>query len=295
MNQPFDFQHYVATQKDPHAKRSAVGGFGEYAFSGDVRVLRSLAYARPVRLAVEASVRAFKAFSRADLLGSSVRVGPRQFPRLHDIVADCTHVLHIPMPTTYVGQNFASLNAATFGTESDSFILVNSATVDRLNDAQLKFVLGHECGHIQNSHVTYSTALHFLTNASAVFVRWIVTPASIALKGWSRRAEITCDRAGLLCCGNLEEATRTMIMLAGGAQSLVEEVDVEAYLRQLDDLGKGLGRVSEYFHSHPYLPKRVRALQLFAESEYYRRHIGLEGGRPLAEIDREVEALVSVL
>jgi Zn-dependent protease with chaperone function len=194
-----------------------------------------------------------------------------------------------------VGQNFASLNAATYGVESDSFILIHSATVDRLNDAQLRFVIGHECGHIQNSHVTYGTALHFLTHASAGFVRWIVTPASVALKAWSRRAEITCDRAGLLVCRDLNEATRTLIMLAGGAQSLVEEVNVEAYLAQLEDLGKGLGRVSEYFHSHPYLPKRLRALQLFAESEYYRRHIGLSGGRPLAEVDREVDAIISVL
>jgi Zn-dependent protease with chaperone function len=295
MTPDFDFTRYVETKKTPSSKRTAHGGFGEYAYSGDVRVLRSLAYMRPVRLAVEASVRAFKAFSRSDMLGSAVRVGPRQFPRLYEIVAACTRELHIAAPTTYVGQNFASLNAATYGTETDSFVLINSLTVDRLSDTQLKFVIGHECGHIQNSHVTYGTALHFLTHASGAFVRWIVTPASLALKGWSRRAEITCDRAGLLCCRDLDEASRTLIMLAGGAQNLVDEVDVDAYLRQLDDLKKGMGRVQEYFHTHPYLPKRLKALQLFAESEYYRRHIGLTGGRPLAEIDREVDAIISVI
>lgn len=291
----FDFQRYIEIKKNPSARRTSQGGFGEYAFSGDVRVLKTLSYARPVRLAVEASVRAFKAWSRSDLLGSSVRVGPRQFPRLHAIVADCSQKLHIPMPTIYVTQNFGSINAGTYGTESDSFILVHSATVDRLSDEELRFVIGHECGHIQNSHVTYGTALHFLTHMSGAFLKGIVTPATIALKSWSRRAEITCDRAGLLCVGDPDVAITTMVKLAAGSQAMVDQIDVETYLSQLDDLRTGMGRVSEYFLSHPYLPKRVRALQLFAASDYFHQMVGKPGGTPMTEVDRAVEQIVSVL
>jgi Zn-dependent protease with chaperone function len=295
MQPSFDFQHYVDTRKTPGSRRTAQGGFGEYIFTGDYRVLRSLSYAQPVRLACEASVRAFKTWRKADILGSAVRVGPRQFPRLHDIVTECAQELHIPVPTTYVTQNFGSINAGTFGTETDSFIVINSATVDRLTDDELRFVIGHECGHIQNSHVTYHTALNFLTHVSSIFVRWIVTPARIALMGWSRRGEITCDRAGLICCRDLKVATTTMVKLAGGSQALVDKIDVDTYLNQLDELRDGIGRFSEYFQSHPYLPKRLKALQIFAESEYYRRMINESGGRTMVDVDREVEAIVSVL
>ena len=291
----FDFQQYVDVRKNPHKKRSEHGEFGEYAYSSDIRILRTLSHAKPVRLAVEASVRAFKAWHRSDILGRSVRVSARQFPRLYEIVAECAERLHIPVPVVYVTQDFSNINAGTYGTESDSFILMSSATVDRLTDDQLRFVIGHECGHIQNSHVTYGTALKYLTTMSAIFVRWIVKPAEIALLGWSRRAEITCDRAGLLCCGDLKVATETFVKLAVGSQRLTEEIDLDAYLEQLEDIRDGIGRVSEYFMSHPYLPKRVRSLQLFAESEYYRRTIGKKGGTALSDVDKQVDEVISVL
>jgi Zn-dependent protease with chaperone function len=284
----------VDVKKNPNARRDA-RGFGEYAFSGDARVLKSLSYVKPVRMAAEASVRAFKAWYRSDILGRAIRVSGRQFPPLNALVKTCADELSIPAPTVYITQDFSQINAATFGTETDSFILVNSATVDRLSDAELRFVIGHECGHIQNSHVTYSTALHFLTSMAGTFVKWIVTPARVALMGWSRRAEITCDRAGLLCARDLDAATSALVKLAVGSQQLVDQVDLDDYLAQAEELREGVGRVSEYFLTHPYLPKRLKALRLFAESDYYLHHIGKTGGRPLAEVDKEVEAIVSVL
>ncbi len=295
MTTAFDFQHYVDTRKSPNSRRKMKGGFGEYIYAGDYRVMRSLSMAAPVRLASEASVRAFKAWRKSDVLGQSIQVSARQFPRLHSIVAECAQELHIPIPTVYVTQNFAFINAHTFGTESDSFIVVNSATVDRLSDTELRFVIGHECGHIQNSHVTYSTALHFLSNMTGAMVKWAITPARVALMGWSRRAEITCDRAGLLCCRDLDVATKTMVKLAVGSQALANEVNIETYLEQVEEIRQGIGRFSEYFLSHPYLPKRLKALHLFSESEYYQRQIGHSGGKNLADIDRDVDTLVSVL
>ena len=55
------------------------------------------------------------------------------------------------------------LNAGTYGTNEESFIVVHSALVDAYTDEELRFVIGHECGHIHNSHVVYLTTLHFLT------------------------------------------------------------------------------------------------------------------------------------
>ncbi len=290
----FDFQRYVEVKKNPNAKRND-RDFGEYAYSGDVRVLNSLSYVKPVRIAAEASVRVFKSWFQSDILGRSVKVSARQFPHLYGIVRECAEELSIAIPTVYVTQDFSQINAGTLGTETDSFVLINSATIDRLDETELRFVIGHECGHIQNSHVTYNTALHFVTEMAGVFVRWVITPARVALMGWSRRAEVTCDRAGLVCCRDSEVATKTLVKLAVGSQSLVEQVDLDDYLAQIDQIKEGVGRVSEYFLSHPYLPKRVKALRLFAESSYYQHHIGNEGGVALSEIDRQVDEIISVL
>lgn len=295
LNRSFDFQNFIETRKNPTAKRSSVGSFGEYAYAGDVRVLRSLSYAKPVRIAVDASVRAFKAWEKASILGSAVRIGPRQFPSLHGLVAECAQELHIPVPTTYITQNNAFINAHTFGTETDSFIVLNSLAVDRLTPDELRFVIGHECGHIQNSHVSYSTALYFLTHMTGIFVKGILTPARLALLSWSRAAEITCDRAGMLCCRDKDVAIRALVKVAGGSQALLREFDVEAYLAQLKDIKEGIGRVSEFLGTHPYLPKRVKAIELFAESEYFRHHLHQQGGTALSDVDTQVAEVVSVL
>lgn len=287
----FDFQAYVDKKKNPESE--ARGGFGDYAFSGDIRVLRQIQRLAPVRLVVEAGVRAFKTFQKNELLGRAVRMNRRQFPHFHDMVVECSETLSIPIPTIYVVEN-QSLNAGTFGTNEESFILMNSRLLDKFTPEQVKFVVGHECGHIHNSHVVYHTAAKFMAQGVGIYLKYASLPASMALAGWSRRGEITCDRAGLLCCGSLDVALSAMLKIAVG-DKLSETIDLEEYVGQLDDMQQGLGRFSEIMASHPYLPKRVKALQLFAESDYYKAYLGESGGRPLDEIDREVEEIVKVL
>jgi Zn-dependent protease with chaperone function len=217
--------------------------------------------ARPVTLAIEATVRMWQTVKRSELLGSAVKVTDQQFPRLHHIATRCAHTLHIPTPAIYVSPAIGELNAHTLGTDEDSYIVVNGALVDHLTDEELTFVIGHECGHIHNSHVVFSTALHYLTSAAAFYVRWIVQPAILALRAWSRRAEVTCDRAGLLCVKDLDVANAAMVKLALGSQKLYKDLKIDEYVKQLDEGRRGIGRLTELLRSHPYVPKRIEALR----------------------------------
>lgn len=290
----FNFLEYVNRKKAPKRGRDEATGFGDYAFSGDIRVLRQLQKATPVRVVAESAVRFWKTMEKNELLGKSVEVTRRQFPNLYETVVDCAERLDIAPPAVYVSQSKA-LNAGTYGTDTEAFIVLNSGLIDRFEREELEFVIGHECGHLQNNHVVYATAAEFLAQGVGSFVRWAVAPAKVALSAWSRRGEITCDRSGLLCCRDAEVAYRAIMKLAVGSDELMEEIDIDEYMNQLDDLQSGFGRFREYLEDHPYLPKRVEALRLFADSSYYRNIIGERDGRPLDEIDREVEELVKVM
>lgn len=290
----FDFQHYIDRQKSPSGAAEERGGFGAYAFSGDLRVLRKLERLAPVRLVVEASVRFWKTFQRSDLLGTAVRVNARQFPEFHDQILACSKKLEIVPPTVYVTHN-PTINAGTYGTNTESFIVVNSALIDSFTDAQVLFVLGHEAGHIQNNHVVYHTAAKHLANGLGVVVKWASMPAGLALNGWSRRSEITCDRAGLICCMDEKVALESIMRMGLGSQKMYPKMDVDEFVSQLDDIKEGWGRLTELTKTHPYLPKRIKALKLFAESAYYRNLLGEKGGRPLDEIDREIEEIIKVI
>jgi Zn-dependent protease with chaperone function len=292
----FDFKKYINERRGTEAALARSGA--AYAYPGDQKVLRTLSSVRPVTLAVEATVRLWKNVAKSEILGTSVKVTDKQFPELYALAVDCAERLHIAVPTIYVYPDVGVLNAHTFGTNEDSYIVLNGVLVDHLTTEELRFVVGHECGHIQNNHVVYMTALYYLMYSANVFIRWIVTPAVMALQSWTRRAEITCDRAGLICSGSLEAGLAALTKLALGSSKLAERLNVDEYLKQLEESQEGAGRMLELFHSHPYLPKRVEALRLFAETHYYLKATGQEPagaeGRSLAWCDTRVKRLVSV-
>jgi Zn-dependent protease with chaperone function len=265
-----------------------------YAFSGDLKVLNTMRRLKPVELAVAAAVRLFNSIVRNQLLGGAVLVTEKQFPKLYQLAKRCAETLGVPEQQLYVVQALGSINAMTMGTNEESVVIVHSATVDHLTEDELLFVIGHEFGHIQNSHSVYGTALYFLLNMVGAFVQWIVTPAILALNHWARRAEITSDRAGLLCCGDLEVAQRAMAKIALGSKELYEQLDLEEYLKQLEESQKHFGRIAEITQSHPYVPKRIEALRLFNKSAYFRKQQGLEGGLSKAELDEKVADIVRV-
>ena len=292
MEPDFDFQRYIERRR----RATGTGDSGEgYAFSGDLAVLRTMRKIKPVEIAVSSTVRLWKNVEKNNLLGGAVRVSDKQFPKIHALTQICATRLGIQMPTVYVLPALDQLNAMTFGTDDDAFILINSATIDHMSEDELLFIIGHECGHIQNNHVVYKTALYYLTRMAGAFVAWIVAPAVVALNGWSRRAEITCDRAGMLCAQSLDAGTRALVKFAVGSQKLYDQVNIEEYLSQLDGAREGIGRYSELLLTHPYVPKRVEALRLFAQCEVYLRAIGEGGGLPKSEVDRRVADLVAVI
>jgi Zn-dependent protease with chaperone function len=291
----FDFARYIAQRQ---ASTDALAHTaGAYAYAGDQRVLRTLARITPVTLATEATVRLWKNVARSEILGTSVKVTEKQFAEIYQLTAACARKLQIAVPTVYIAPEVGTLNAHTFGTNDDAYIVLNGVLVDHLSPAELTFVIGHECGHIQNNHAVYITALHYLMYSANLFVRWIIKPAVLALQSWARRAEITCDRAGLICCGDIEVALRALVKLALGSQKLADQLDIEEYLKQLAESQQGVGRAAELLHSHPYLPKRTVALQLFAETHFYHKTLGGDppaAARSLNSCDAEVAQIISI-
>ncbi len=266
-----------------------------YAYISDRTTRAAFEKLKPVELAAAAAVRSYKSFGKNQILGSAVRVGPKQFPRVHELTKHCADTLGIVTPTVYI-VNQPTLNAMTYGTDDDSFILVHSALVDHLSDAELLDVIGHECGHIHNKHVVYLTTLHFLKQMTTLFTQWLVYPATLALSAWSRRAEITCDRAGMLCCKDLEVSTRSLAKLALGSLKLYEQLNLDEFVNQFEESRDGPGRYMEVFSSHPWLPKRILSLRAFGESALYKKHAGLgDGGLSMEAVDEKVHDIIKVV
>jgi Zn-dependent protease with chaperone function len=288
------FGDFVRTRRGQIA---CAGEDGEhaYAYVSDRNTRAAFHKVKPLELAVSAAVRMFKNVGKAELLGHAVKVGPRQFPRVHALTRRSAETLGIVTPTVYVLNN-PHLNAATYGTNDDAFIMLHSALVDHLSDEELLSVIGHECGHIHNNHVVYLTALHYLTNVAGLVVQGIGLPAALSLRAWSRRAEITCDRAGALCTKDLDVALRALTKLALGSHKLYDQLDIDVFLEQHGEAQQSVGRFSEVFATHPWLPKRVLALRAFGESRLFREHAGLgRDGVEMPDVDAKVHGIIKVV
>lgn len=292
-----DFRGFVSERRNTQRRSDDPGGATAYSYASDRETREKFEKAKPLQWAVEACVRVFKTVNEGPLLGHAVKVGPRQLSRVHALADGCAKTLDIETPAVYV-INSPYLNAATLGTHDNSFIMVHSALIDHFNDEELLSVIGHECGHIHNSHVVYLTALHVLTSLTQ-YVNPVAYLASYAaLMSWSRRAEITCDRAGMLCSKDLDVSTRALAKLALGSKKLYEELDIEVFLEQYEESKSQVGSVVEAFSTHPWLPKRVLALREFAKSNLYQSHVASENkddGLSMSEVDDNVHNIIKVV
>lgn len=289
----FDFARYVAFRRGVGAQRARDGA--AYAFGGERKVRRALVSARPVAIAIEATTRLWKNVAKTELLDTAIKATDTQFPRVYAAVKQGSARLGVRTPPVYVAPASSKLSSQVLGTNDDPYIVINAELVERCNDLELLALIGHELGHLQNDQVVYATSLYYLTNSAMMFVRWVVQPAIMTLQAWSRRAEITCDRAALLCTQDLNATIHAMVKMSLGFDKDAD-FDIEAYLASMPTSKGGVGRYAELFRSHPYLPKRIAALKLFAESSFYARVTGdkREDALSAEDLDAQVGEIVSV-
>jgi len=164
---------------------------------------------------------------RLQFLGSAVRVDERQFTRVHTLLVEVATALDAAaVPELYVAAN-PHPHAVTLGMDK-AFIVVTSGMVDLLDEEELRFVLGHELGHVLSGHALYQTMLERLIRLSAVLTAVPIGGLGIravtaALMEWSRKAELSADRAGLLATQDTAVAFRTLMKLASGGH--LEDLD----------------------------------------------------------------------
>jgi len=288
----FDFARWIAARRGAKEQQAREGAV--YAFTGERKFRHTLAIARPVTMALEATTRLWRDVARTELLGTAVKVTDQQYPRVYEAAKAAGAALRVRVPVVFAAPS-SSIKVKVLGTEDAPHLIVNLDLAEKLDDTELVAAIAHELGHVQNGHILYTTALHYLSTSAAFFVRWIIQPAIMTLQAWARRAEVTCDRASLLAVRDLDKTLAAMVRLELGLDK-GSAFNAEEYLRAMPDVKKGLGRFAEMFRSNPYVPKRVQALRLFAGSALYAQVTGGDPtGKPnMNDVDKQVTDLISV-
>ncbi|MDX6299277.1 MAG: hypothetical protein QOF53_491 [Nocardioidaceae bacterium] len=220
---------------------------------------------------------------RLEFLGSAIRVDERQFARLHTLLAEVSAALDSPeVPELYVSAHPVP-QAVTIGMNK-AFVVITSGLVDLLDEEELRFVLGHELGHVLSGHAVYQTMLQRLMQLSGILnaipigglgVRAILA----ALMEWSRKAELSSDRAGLLATQDPATAFRVHMKLASGGH--LSDLDTTSFFAQgheydaTGDLRDSLIKLLLIeARSHPFEVVRASELRRWVDAGEYTRIMG---------------------
>jgi Zn-dependent protease with chaperone function len=235
--------------------------------------------------------------------GNAIRVGPAQFPRLAHLQTEvCTTFDWSPVPELYVTQT-PFFNAGAYGIDAP-FIVVHSAAIELLNDDELRVLLSHELGHVMSGHALYRTIAAILALVSLgvlpVLAELVVLPVRLAFLEWSRKSELSADRAGLVGSQDMVAAQRLDMKMAGGGRGdgFAGQLNVDAFMQQAHEYAEsseGLDVVYKLLSTlaltHPMHTVRAAELQRWvASGEYdrilrgeYQRRSAESGERPLRD------------
>ena len=217
---------------------------------------------------------------RQSMLGSAVRLGQDQVPRIWVLEREVFHVLDLEdVPDLYLTQ-FSVANALTFGS-GRPVIVLNSELVRLLDADGLRVVIAHEAAHVLSDHVLYMTALVILVQLGSsvrlpIFAGLPLLAIRTALLEWARAAELSCDRAAALVTRDPIAVCRSLMTISGG--EAVDELNLDAFMKQgldYDEKGSGLERLTRLLMhlniTHPMPVRRTHELLDWVRSGEYDR------------------------
>lgn len=201
------------------------------------------------------------------LMRTAYAINPVQTPELAGVVEECALKLQ-PGPVDVFLAKEKQMNAYTFGVGDPKVLVLFSSLLKVMSPGELKFIIGHEMGHVALGHTWLNTIVGGLAGIPAPFGAAVILYA--AFRWWNRLCEFSADRAGLLACGDLHHATLALVKLV--APEIRSQVDFDKALALIDaedDLASN--RMAEAFQSHPMLIRRINELRDYARSEEYRQ------------------------
>lgn len=143
----------------------------------------------------------------AHLKSEAVLVNEQQLPELYSTYKEVCEQLGVTkMPELYVTQAGGALNAFATRHAERNFVTLFSDIVESYGQSsdEIRFLLGHELGHIKNRHILKRLFLF------PGLILPLLGPA------YNRACETSCDYYGSFVAKNMDGALRAMMVLSGG-------------------------------------------------------------------------------
>ena len=221
---------------------------------------------------------------RSRMEGHCMKADKNLLENFYTLCHEVQERLNFQEKVDYYVTGDSSINAFSIAAEDSEhphIVNVNSELFNLMNEDELKFVIGHELGHLINQDTALRRLIHFVYPPQSTQIP-ITLQYKIHLH--DNLAELVADRYGYIACGNLEACVTAFFKMASGLDLEKMQVSIDDLLsdnsKHLDYFLKG-GGMSHY--DHPVNPIRVQAINLFASA------------RNQIELDNGMEELIQIL
>jgi len=218
----------------------------------------------------DAKVEPNKDYLRASLEGHGFKISKKISPGLYKLCMEVQDKLDFKETIDYYIINDAEVNAFTrykVEDERNHIVVLNSALVNMMDDDELKFIIGHEIGHLISKYSELYEIIEFVFNNYERIP--LIFKNKIELTG--RLAELTSDRYGFIASGNLNKCLSNFFKLSSGLDTDRISFDPESYLKEIERTLNDMKRNPfDSSFSHPDNPIRIKALELFSKSDTYK-------------------------
>lgn len=231
------------------------------------------------------------------LEGHSFKVDANISGKMYKLFHEVKEKLRFTAPLDFYITSSGDINAfAISSLEEDEphIININSAMLHLMSDEELKFVIGHEIGHLISKNADLHKLIYFVFPPQSSNQPTLLQNK---IRLWNQLSELIADRYGFLACPDLPTCISAFFKMSSGLDAQRVELDIEAFLtenqQRLDYFTKDNGL---NMASHPVNPVRVKAIELFAKSKRFASE-GTDVSWYLEdqEIEKQMDELTEVL
>lgn len=221
---------------------------------------------------------------RSRMEGHCMKVDKKLLGNFYALCQEVKETLGFEEPVDFYVTGDSSINAFSISSAEEGrphIVNVNSELFKLMSEDELRFVVGHELGHLINRDTELKRLINFVYPPDKP---QIPLALNYKIHLHDNLAELVADRYGLWACGNLEASVSAFYKMKSG-------LDLQSMQVSIADLLEDNTKHLEYFktggglslYDHPVDPIRVEAIRLFATA------------RSQAALDRGMNELISIL
>lgn len=238
----------VSKQKDVEEAESSYVPVPDYAYPCD-NYIETILDNKLTRQTLRAIANKYYGRQIGEITHNGTKLTENNYPHLFDNYIDCCISLNvINPPKVFITSCLSGINALSVEIDKEPIVMLSYMSVIGLNDLEQKFLLGHELGHIQFGHMIIHTVQGLLDdiNKRVELLGPIVTDLiDVPLNLWYRTSEFTADRAGYLCCKDMNSIRNIF-------KRLEHDAPINAF-----------NQYKELSNAYPRISKRLEELSLF--------------------------------